>query len=166
MNFKKNDFSASVCKVGAILLGLFSTGIAVLMLISKNLERDLFPYLIMFWAAIIIAEFTLALCIVEYTSTVTVSKEGITLNSKLRGIVHLDWEQCGTIGIFGYNWGLNGVLLFSRERHIFTSQDDCRKFANKNHKTIISVQYTPEIFAEIEKFAPPHLVNRVKILMR
>lgn len=166
MKFVKNDFAASICKVGAILLGLFSIGIAILMLVSRNLERDLFPYLIMFWAVIIIAEFTLVLCIVEYTSKVAVSKEGITLNSKLRGIVHLDWEQCGTIAIFGYNWGGDGMLLFSRGRHIFISQNDCRKFANKNHKTVISVQYTPEIFAEIEKFAPPHLVNRVKILMR
>ena len=100
---------------------------------------------------------------IDNNRKVVISTGGITMVATSKTLL---WDDCRAIGIFGYYYGMKGTLFFSPTRCIFSTQNSCRTFYNKHYKEIISIAYTPEVFAAIEKFAPPHLVNSVKILMR
>lgn len=98
---------------------------------------------------------------IDNSRKVLISTDGIATTTKT-----LRWDDCGSIGVFGYYYGMKGTLFFSPTRCIFPTQNSCRAFYNKHYKEVISVAYTPEVFAAIEEFAPPHLTNSAKILMR
>lgn len=164
MIFQKNRFLADTCIFASVLLSAILVGLSLLLFSVETPDMALTVFVVFFS---ILAVFDLACTVtiaLENKSTVVVSENGIQIKSRIKKQKCISWEECNFIGIYGYYYGMQGILVFSTAKNICYSLRDCRRFANKNRKSIITVGYTPEFFAAVEKYAPAHLVRNCKAL--
>lgn len=168
MVFKKNLFSAKLGRVAAAFLFLGSLFFVFLFFATFSQGYETWEYLVTILIVISLQGTGVAMLFFasDCNSEVVFSEEGILVKSHRSKSKYLAWRDCGLIGIYGYCYGLRGMLFFSSENYICYTQTDCQKFFNKHHKTAISMAYTQEVFAAVEKFAPPHCVSNLKILLR
>ena len=163
MVFKKSSYGSALGIVGVcIMLG----GAAFILFCMRFMPDELIlPYAI-FAAGCFLCAMICLYAAVEVQSKVEINAEGITYHSRFHGRKDISWNSCAMIGVFGYNYGMRGWLFFSLEPFACNSQNDCRKYAQKNQKSIIMIDYSPKVFSALEQYAPSHLVSRAKMLMR
>lgn len=164
MIFQKNRFLANTCMFASVLIIAILGGLAFLPFTVETSDLSLTFFVVSFSILAIFALLCTVTITLDNNSTVVISEDGIQIKSRIRKHKYISWEECGFIGIYGYYYGMQGVLVFSTEKYTCYSLRDCRRFANKNRKSIIMVGYTPEFFAAVEKYAPTHLVSGCKAL--
>ena len=167
MKFRKNAVVAGAAKLAIIVSALVMIGFLFLLQI-ESARRDpafitAFAVFEIGFAALIVV---LALLRDENMRMVTISEEGVQMNSRFYGHQSIRWEECGLIGIYGYGYGCFGVLIFSKEKYIAHSEQECRRYAAKNVKKIISINYSPELFAAVKQYAPPHLISACRRMVK
>ena len=169
MSFKKNPFLVTYGYIACVMMLL---GVVLFLGAAIAAARDpdtgtgtVIVFLFFSLFGLVTFAGTIYL-ITDCNSKVYFSEEGITTTSRLCKLKTIAWSDCRLIGLFGFYYGLRGILFFSTENLVCLTQADCHKAFKKHSKTAISLQYTPEVFAAVEQYAPPHLVSRVKMLMR
>ncbi len=164
MKFKQNALISKMCCIGAIVYSILTLIFAVLISMSENIQDSL---LVLFKIAgsLMVCIIVVMICFaIEYASEVIISPEGVLLNSRFHGAKMIKWGDCHSIGILGYNYGSNGTLVFSREKQIYSSQRDCCQSVRKD-KSAILVNYTPQLFDAVQRFAPRCLLSQCNHLM-
>ena len=161
VSFRKNAYAANICVLGATVFS--ATFFFIIMLLVYEADSHEIPYVLPLAIGNLALVIMLVCYYLDFGSKLLVSEQGITLLSRLTGTKQLGWDDCRFIGIYGYNFGTGGILMFSPTQYSCLSQRDCMKHAKKKGNLLIG--YTPELFKAIEQVAPPHLVSKVKILM-
>lgn len=160
--YKKNAFAAKMCMLGLIVYGIIFVLIGSL--VAYTIDPHEIPYVLPLGIMCVLLLAILLFYYIDFNSHVQITEQGITLTSKLSGTKKLYWSECNFIGIWGYNFGAGGILAFSKKHYSCQSQQECMRYAKKKPNLLIA--YTPEVFSAVERHAPPHLVSRVKLLMR
>ena len=162
MTFKRTSLGASVCIAGIVLYGIVLVFlICVMLFLIDRSDWPLMSIMLALGAAEIVA---FILCLIYFNANFLISSEGMTLKCKLTGVKSLRWDECRFIGIFGFNYGMDGMLIFSKTPYSCQTQQECRKISKKKD-ILLRIAYTPELFAEMEKYAPPHLIANLKRLL-
>lgn len=147
--------------IGIILMAAGAVFFSVIMLTAKNVPAAVLVF------PLGCAAVCAVLCVltVENSSPVVIDEEGIRVQTRLSGERRISWENCGAIGIYGFYYGLFGMMVFSEERRTFSSTKECRKYCARHGKTAIQMQYTAKVMEAVEKYAPAHLVGECKRLI-
>lgn len=164
MIFQKNRFLANTGIIASTLISVILGFLILLHFYVDNPDPSLSFFITFFSLLALLDLVGTVILVLDNKSTLIVSESGVEMKSRIRKPRYIRWEDCGFIGIYGYYYGMQGILVFSTERYICYSLKDCRRFANKNRRSVITVGYTPELFAAVEKHAPAHLVNGCRSL--
>lgn len=166
MSFRRNALCARASMAAIVVYGVLGAFLAGLLIAVDDPPTELTVFVVGMIGAFIVLSAGLAVLIREGNSELVVSGEGVELRFRVRGTKRIDWADCGTIGVYGGYYGTVGVLVFSHQRQVFRTQQECRRFAKKHDKELITALYTPELFAAVEQYAPQNLVSGCRMLMR
>ena len=99
-----------------------------------------------------------------FSSNIEITPEGLKIDRPFRSCKLVKWEECPSIGIRGYNYGIFHLVYFSRAK-----PDPClsqRQYDKEIDKdwSIITIGYSPRVMEEILRYVPKDRIRGYETL--